>query len=226
MVSHERTDQERVVADGRTRGVTVRLRQEGWSERRRAASHGPQCSLASCASSTVKVVDLHADFSDIWKGRETADTRKQTDPRPSVGVDFNTTVVPTQVTASFVPVTTDGGGGPIVPRDAGLVADGIPGVTASSRPMRTRRTRPVSRWTRIRRSRTWRETIVSRPELFKRSGAGDKESKRAFVPKGHDVNCLTPVSPGPAGPAGTPRGCSSEELHQRMNDGPARFGHP
>jgi choice-of-anchor A domain-containing protein len=69
---------------------------------------------ASCTSSTVKVVDLHADFRDIWKGTETAATGKQADPTVKVGIDFNTTVVPAQVTAQFVPVNTDGSCGPTV----------------------------------------------------------------------------------------------------------------
>ena len=70
--------------------------------------------LGTCTSSTVKVVDLQADFRDIWKGRETADTGKQSDPTLKVGVAFNTTVVPAQVTAQFVPVKTDGTCGPTV----------------------------------------------------------------------------------------------------------------
>ncbi len=88
---------------------------------------------AACTSSSITVLDLQADFRDIWKGTETPDTGKQTDPIPTVGVDFSSTVQPSQVAAQFVPVNTDGTCGPTVPASSGssVVASAVWGTATS-----------------------------------------------------------------------------------------------
>jgi hypothetical protein len=60
--------------------------------------------LVTCTAHDIRVVDLHADFRDIWAGRETVETGKQSDPLAPVVADFGATVVPAQVSAVFVPV--------------------------------------------------------------------------------------------------------------------------
>jgi choice-of-anchor A domain-containing protein len=88
---------------------------------------------AACGSSSVKVVDLHADFRDIWKGTETTDTGKQADPNLKVGVDFNTTVQPPLVKAQFVPVGNDAhcGGTVQATLSASVVAPSVWGTATS-----------------------------------------------------------------------------------------------
>lgn len=63
---------------------------------------------SACSARTVRVGDVHADFRDIWAGRETSDTGKQGEPDEKVVLDFNTTIDPTRVTAQFMPVASDG----------------------------------------------------------------------------------------------------------------------
>lgn len=63
---------------------------------------------ATCVDTTLRVVDLHADFRDIWRGSETPETGKQADPDALVGVDFSATVDPARVAPRFVPVANDG----------------------------------------------------------------------------------------------------------------------
>jgi len=58
----------------------------------------------ACRSNDVQIVDLHADFRDIWAGRETAETGKQAEPDAPVVVDFSTTVDPARLAAQFIPV--------------------------------------------------------------------------------------------------------------------------
>lgn len=64
---------------------------------------------ATCSAHTVQIVDLRADFRDIWAGRETAASGKQADPDLRASLDFNTTVDPTRLGAQFVPSTLVGG---------------------------------------------------------------------------------------------------------------------
>lgn len=50
-----------------------------------SSAYGP-----ACTSNDIQIVDLHADFRDIWAGRETAETGKQADPNvPVVVVAIN-----------------------------------------------------------------------------------------------------------------------------------------
>jgi choice-of-anchor A domain-containing protein len=71
------------------------------------------------------VVDLRADFRDIWSGRETAATGKQTDPDATVAMDFNATVQPALVAGQFTPIQTGGAcGGPINTNLMGAVIAG------------------------------------------------------------------------------------------------------
>jgi choice-of-anchor A domain-containing protein len=66
------------------------------------SAYGP-----ACTSNDIQIVDLHADFRDIWAGRETPETGKQADPNVPVIVEFSTTVDPARVAAQFVPVVND-----------------------------------------------------------------------------------------------------------------------
>jgi choice-of-anchor A domain-containing protein len=84
-----------------------------------SAVNGP-----ACTNHNVVVQDLHADFRDIWAGRETAATGKQSDPSGAVAVDFNTTVSASYVNASFVPTDTSGSCGATVPAVAGATVAG------------------------------------------------------------------------------------------------------
>lgn len=70
--------------------------------------------LSSCSAHGVQVSDLHADFRDIWAGREVSATGKQADPLAAVTVDFNTTVDSSLAAAQFVPDVTDGSCGAAV----------------------------------------------------------------------------------------------------------------
>ncbi|HTQ07108.1 MAG TPA: choice-of-anchor A family protein, partial [Polyangiaceae bacterium] len=77
---------------------------------------------SSCTAQTIGVADIHADFRDIWAGRETSATGKQAEPNEPVTLDFNTTVDPTRVAAQFTPVATDGScGGTIAATGNGSV---------------------------------------------------------------------------------------------------------
>jgi choice-of-anchor A domain-containing protein len=81
--------------------------------------------LVTCTAHGLRVVDLHADFRDIWAGRESAEAGKQAEPLAPVVVDFSATVVPSQVIAEFVPVVTDGSCGTAVP--ATILGSVLPG---------------------------------------------------------------------------------------------------
>ncbi|HEX2657561.1 MAG TPA: hypothetical protein VHU40_04790, partial [Polyangia bacterium] len=75
--------------------------------------------LTTCSATSVSVVDLHADFRDIWKGLEAPQTGKEATPNLSVGIDFSATVVPAQVTGQFLPQPAGGACGAAVPTVVG-----------------------------------------------------------------------------------------------------------
>jgi hypothetical protein len=55
----------------------------------------------TCRNRTLELVDLQADFRDIWAGREEAQTGKHTEPFPVVTLEFNEPVVPSRLVARF-----------------------------------------------------------------------------------------------------------------------------
>lgn len=57
----------------------------------------------SCSTSTTTVLDVDAEFKDIWAGRETPWQGKRTSQTPKVGLRFSGPVNPTMVNASFFP---------------------------------------------------------------------------------------------------------------------------
>ena len=78
----------------------------------------------ACANHNVQVLDVRADFRDIWAGRETAATGKQADPRGQAAVDFSTTVQASFVNATFTPVDTSGKCGGVVAATPGATIAG------------------------------------------------------------------------------------------------------
>lgn len=89
--------------------------------------------LTACTAPAIQIADLHADFKDIWAGRETTDTGKQADPNPRVTVDFSTSVDPSRVAAQFAPVATDGSCGATVAatQSSSVIGTSVWGSTAS-----------------------------------------------------------------------------------------------
>jgi choice-of-anchor A domain-containing protein len=67
-----------------------------------------------CRNGPPHVVDVHADFRDIWAGRETVEAGKQSDSLPIVVLDFSARIRASLVDASFVPVDGSGACGAAV----------------------------------------------------------------------------------------------------------------
>lgn len=63
---------------------------------------------AGCSSSEiVRVVDLRADFRDIWKGREQPETGKETSPEGRVSIEFSVPLKADLRVGDYIPVSAD-----------------------------------------------------------------------------------------------------------------------
>jgi len=61
-----------------------------------------------CSSpEVVRVLDLHADFRDIWQGREQPETGKETSPDAKVRVQFNVPLKSDLAVGEYIPVSAD-----------------------------------------------------------------------------------------------------------------------
>src|SRR6478736_4239222 len=101
-----------------------------------------------CANQSLRLTDLHADFRDIWKGLEVAETGKQANPNGSVVLNFSAVVQPASVVGNYTPIVTDGTcGNPISTALASAVISSIWG-SAGTNAARKAQPAPLNVFTR------------------------------------------------------------------------------
>lgn len=70
----------------------------------------PASTPQQCQNSDLEVADIHADFRDIWAGREDVATGKRTSQFPEISLEFNRVVDATRLSARLVGFTGAGDG--------------------------------------------------------------------------------------------------------------------
>jgi hypothetical protein len=72
----------------------------------------PPDASSTCADPSLEILDVQADFRDIWAGRETIDTGKRTSRNPRIVLRFGHEVPPNGITASLIGSVGGGAGAP------------------------------------------------------------------------------------------------------------------